>query len=213
MTDLDITNDLRVQGDTEFSGSLSIGATTTISTNITAPIDIALTQVATTTSANPAPMGHYCNTGVDLFILDYIIDFRTANGLWGQKVTVGTTTCSGVIVDNACISGGLSLVATATDSLVTSSYFGSGQTMVMNTGNVDAPLEFPTATSTQGSFYNDGVVVGSSRYATTSPFLLKNSDCFVVHGDQDQATSSSSYVEAGAFTTFVGSFKLESRIR
>lgn len=157
--------------------------------------NVSLTQVATTTIADPPVAGYYCNSGADVLIENFYLDISVSNGLWQSNWTVGTTTCT--VTGPTCGDGSSSFVSTTTASLYPS---------------------FQIATTTTDIFDRDSRTVLGTYYdgganATSTPFLLATNDCIVVHSDHSQATSSASYTSAGGFTELVGGFHFDATIR
>ena len=152
-------------------------------------IHIDLQQIATTTAANPAAAGYWCNNTNQVLLVNsnWHLDVETANGLWGSNWTVGTTTKSG---DN-------SLTATSTATLMASTAIAASAT-----GFYDRDTR-----TALGTYYDGG------GNATTTPFLLDKNVCIVVYSDHGSATSSDSYLSSGGFTTFVGGFHADVEIR
>lgn len=161
------------------------------------PINIELTQSATSTTGNPAPAGYWCNdTNQNLLVEgNWYADLQTANGRFGSNWTIGTTTLN----DGGFVwtPGTNSFTATATATLMPSTAITSS-----TTGFYDRD------TRTQlGTWYDGG------GNATTSPFRVDKGVCVVMHSDHSGATSSASYTSAGGFTTFVGGFHMTADIR
>ena len=152
-------------------------------------IHIDLQQIATTTAANPAAAGYWCNNTNQKLLVNsnWHLDIETANGLWGSNWTVGTTTKSG---DN-------SLTSTSTATLMPSTAIAASAT-----GFYDRDTR-----TVLGTYYDGG------GNATTTPFLLDKNVCLVVYSDHGGATSSDSYLSSGGFTTFVGGFHADVEIR
>jgi len=195
---------LTITGNSTIGGTLGITGTTTPSATTYSTVYVALAQTATTTTASPAPLAQYCNSGSDL-LFDWVVDIDINNGLWGERVGGGTTTCSGVIASNACPSGS-SLAATGTETLFTASFVESDAVFSVTSGS----LQDNGATSTLGTYYGDAL---TKVKATSSPLLLKNGECLVVHGNQEGATSSASYTAAGGWVTYVGSLIVNAVLR
>jgi hypothetical protein len=140
-------------------------ATSTLPVNTYYGSRVALTQVATTTYANPAPMAYYCNTGADLMVSpNWFIDIKTNNGLWGSVWTAGTTTCS--TYGSTCGTATASFVATTSATLFTATYVGSSTADVISWSDG----------ASGGTFYQS--------HGSSSSFRLKNGECFVIHSDQ-----------------------------
>lgn len=167
-------------------GPVYFTATSSPFTHTYGVIDIALTQPATTTAANPPALGYWCNPGSDLIINQWTRDTKTPNGNWGGMETIGTTTCSGVI-DNDGVCGD-SLTVTTTATLMTSTFFEGTDEFLLNQWSVMMPVGDEEATSTLGTFYStDGT--GTELHATGTALWLKNGDCIVAHNDRQAATS------------------------
>lgn len=193
LTALTLSEDLVVNGDT------TLVSTSTPSEYTYSTIYIPLTQVATTTAADPAPEGYWCNTGAPVFVNSWILDISTANDLWGGNMTFGTTTCTAATATGSCGDGTESFTATSTATIAESTY--------VNTSTVD----FINAWNINNLFAGAGTYYDSE--ATGTPFMLNNNDCIVVHNDHSGATSSEGYTTAGGWATYAGHLILNAIIK
>jgi len=164
-------------------------------------IVFSLTQVATTSTHNPAEAGYWCNnTGDTLMISNWWWEIETPNDGWGSNWTIGTTT------DNVYDS----FTSTTTGTLVSSGYISTSTIGIFSLGGYDTGAYStgtgvgpPIASTTIGSYYLDQNPI----FATSSPFALLPADCIVVNSDHSGATSSASYVAGGGesgYTPLVG---------
>jgi hypothetical protein len=219
-TDTTLNGTFSVPGTSYFSGTtvFSDNATTTPPKHAYSSIDFALTQVATTTVANPAEAGYWCNTGDVLMITDWWWELETTNGVWGSNWSIGTTTCS--IAGSTCGDGSDgSFVATTTETIVTSGHFATSTTGMFTLDGYSrwdyTGFSHPSAiaTSSIGSYYQNKT--GDRIFSTSSPLILISGECIVVYSDHSGATSSASYYgdsETGAVET-VGRFHADTVIR
>jgi len=145
-------------------------------------IKINLAEKATTSIANPDDLGHWCNnTGKDVWIKNWFIDFKDPNDLFGSHFTVGTTTCA---TGNTINKDGLcskSLTATTTATLLAST--------VVNT--TTRSFISPHTQVTNGFFVaaRPGTYYLDSSGATSTPFLLGSDVCLVAYSDRSGATT------------------------
>ena len=150
-------------------------------------IDISVNQVATTSAANPAVAGFFCNGGEPLLIGgEWYFDLETANDGWGSNWTIGTTTRTG---DD-------SFTATSSATLIASTAITTS-----TTGFYDA---YGAGSTVLGSWYDGG------NNATTTPWVLERNECIVVTSDMSGATSSDESFTAGGgeagYTPIIGTF-------
>lgn len=196
---------LTSSGTLTLSGTVSGDATTTPSKNTYSSLDIPLTQVATTTVGNPYAAGYWCNTGSGKWLRDWGWEIRTANSAWASDWTIGTTTCrNGHLSGSTCSS----FTATTTATMVASSdiatstkgFFSRDGYGDWRYANI---IEDTGATSTIGSYYTDRL---NQIFATSAPLFIDSGVCIVINSNHRNATSAQSYVTAGGFVTFEGSF-------
>jgi len=113
--DMYVENDLTVDGDTIFNGTVSGNATTTQSVNTYFPINVVLDLTGTSTikGATQNVVAYYTNTGADKIITWAGLDFQVKNNIFATSYQCGTSTWVGGV------EGG-SLVATSTQGVVAS---------------------------------------------------------------------------------------------
>lgn len=196
--DLEIGDDLYVTGDGTFSGSITLGdagtdtitstgaftssATTTLPVNTYCNFKISLTQVATTSAANPAAEGYWCNSGKSLWLGgDWMIDYDTPNGKFASNMTAGTTTCTGTISSSGTCSA--SLTATTSATLLAATHTATTTRFQISPfNNVAAKGSYLLA--------NGGSRYVTDGYATSTPFEIAQGTCVVINSDWSGATSS-----------------------
>lgn len=165
-------------------------------------IDIELNQPATSTpSTTTIVWGSYCHSGPELLVTDWYWEIETANKVWGiPDFAIGTTTIRSV--------GGFTATTTAT--MVASSGIATSTTGIFSLGGYsddkysNADNDLNTVTSTIGSFYADRQ---DTDFATTSPFVIQDGDCFVVNSSPGGATSTDSFELS--YDRFVAKFHAE----
>ena len=177
------------------NGALTGVVTSTIALQLP-KVDVAITQVATTTAANPGPAAAIQNTTGTKLCLAPSVFLTTANGLWQSQWAVGTTTCRVAGAD--CLgANGTSYTNTSTATLVAQTI--DGIIATSTTGLILHPERFA------GSAY-----VGATQTPTSSvPWVWKTGEWLLAVSNEDLATSDNSWLPSGGFTTPLGKLVTE----